>query len=317
MVATFVALVPAALGAPATGGPGADVLSGSPRADVISAKGGHDVLRGGRGNDRLLGGGGRDRLFGGTGRDALIGGRGGDLLRGGAGPDRLVGGPGRDLLIGGPGRDRIVARDGRPDRVRCGRGRDIVVADAHDRVSRDCEIVRRPGGVEGAASGGPSAAEEAAVLNPTDPTYEASWADEAAAVGAWTATHDGFEIRIDAPSADGTAEVLAAHPFNDPPAAGDIHLLTRVSVRYTGEGLVSFDADARFGAWDSATGEVYRVDEDECGWLDDPLPDRFIGDGAEVSGQVCWSVPAEAASRIVAVDDDLTGTPATVLALRP
>ena len=101
---------------PMTGSSGANTLSGSSGADLIRGLGGNDALFGRSGNDRLLGG---------------------------AGDDRLNGGPGRDFLDGGPGNDQIDARDGARDTVRCGAGRDTVLADRTDTVARDCEIVRR------------------------------------------------------------------------------------------------------------------------------------------------------------------------------
>jgi hypothetical protein len=93
--------------------------------DTIVAGGGDDDVTGGAGNDRLQGEGGNDRLAGGPGNDAL------------------VGGPGNDNLAGGPGNDTIQARKAGKDVVTCGPGRDRVVADAGDRVARDCETVAR------------------------------------------------------------------------------------------------------------------------------------------------------------------------------
>lgn len=99
--------------------------TGSPSGDTMRGAGGHDTFRGLGGADRLYGGSGNDRLFG------------------GAGNDRLFGGAGRDLLDAGPGNDTIAARDKTVDTIRCGKGRDTVVADRKDKVSRDCEVVRR------------------------------------------------------------------------------------------------------------------------------------------------------------------------------
>lgn len=60
------------------------------------------------------------------------------------GADLLVGRAGPDVVSAGRGNDRItVEHDGARDFVRCGPGRDIVTADARDRVARDCEIVSR------------------------------------------------------------------------------------------------------------------------------------------------------------------------------
>jgi len=45
------------------------------------------------------------------------------------------------LVHGTPHADRLGVANGKRDVVRCGAGRDIVVADAFDRVGRDCETV--------------------------------------------------------------------------------------------------------------------------------------------------------------------------------
>jgi hypothetical protein len=65
----------------------------------------------------------------------------------------ITGTPRADLLVGRDGSDRIAARggddrvaaeyDGGDDRISCGAGRDVVAADARDRVDRDCEVVSR------------------------------------------------------------------------------------------------------------------------------------------------------------------------------
>lgn len=91
-----------------------------------------ETLRGSKRADAIRGLGGDDRIFGY---------RGDDKLYGGAGDDVIVGGLGFDTLDGGPGNDRLNSRDGLPDRVLCGAGRDTVVRDARDAVSRDCETV--------------------------------------------------------------------------------------------------------------------------------------------------------------------------------
>jgi len=55
---------------------------------------------------------------------------------------------GNDVVKAGDGNDLIDAVDGRAyrDRISCGRGRDRVIADRRDRVSHDCERVRRRSG---------------------------------------------------------------------------------------------------------------------------------------------------------------------------
>lgn len=108
-----VEITEAAMAAPITGTPHADLLFGTPAADTILGLAGSDLLSGLGGGDQLEGGPGNDLLLGGDGDDVLLGGPGSDTLIGGPGTDTLVGGPGRDMLIigagdtadGGPGPD--------------------------------------------------------------------------------------------------------------------------------------------------------------------------------------------------------------------
>jgi len=94
-----------------------------------------EVIRGTAGADRLIGTAQSDMLFGFGARDYLESRRGDDFLNGGNGVD---------VLFAGAGADRIQAAfDGFADRVSCGLGRDIVVAERADRVATDCEVVSR------------------------------------------------------------------------------------------------------------------------------------------------------------------------------
>jgi Tol biopolymer transport system component len=120
----------------------ADVLHGTAARNTLCGRGRGDTLFGLAGNDTLLGDGCRAPGSAGrngsaaakAGGDRLFGGRGNDKLFAAGGGDRLDGGPGRDLLQGGAGPDRFDARDGRRDTIRCGGGRDVVRADARDRL---------------------------------------------------------------------------------------------------------------------------------------------------------------------------------------
>ena len=85
----------------------------------------------------------RCRIAGTRGADNLRGTSLRDILHGLGGDDRIAGRGGNDDLFGGPGDDSLLARDGRTDHLDCGPGRDSVVADRIDRVSRSCERVRR------------------------------------------------------------------------------------------------------------------------------------------------------------------------------
>lgn len=126
------------------GGPGADLMRGEAGDDRVEGSSGADRIAGGSGADRVEGGSGNDRLSGNAGRDRMAGGSGRDRISGNSGRDRLSGGSGADRISGGSGADRISARDGRRDRIACGRGGDVVTVDRIDRVARDCErVVRR------------------------------------------------------------------------------------------------------------------------------------------------------------------------------
>ena len=128
-----------------SGAAGNDRLAGR-GDDTINGNSGDDILRAGwAGENTIRGGSGDDGLIGGGSTDFLVGGSGRDRLRGAPGKDSIDGGLGRDLLIGGFDNDRIVARErsGERDRVSCGPGRDVVIADRKDAVSDDCERVRR------------------------------------------------------------------------------------------------------------------------------------------------------------------------------
>jgi len=151
------------------GGSGRDALQGGPDADTLDGGTGKDTVdyasrRGvlhvtlGRGaNDGLLGeddsvGGNVEVIRGGHGSDILTGNKRANRIRGGGGNDVIRGGRGDDRLEGNRGDDRILARDGGKfeDRVTCGRGTDVALANGRDRVSSDCETGGQP-----QAGGGP------------------------------------------------------------------------------------------------------------------------------------------------------------------
>jgi Ca2+-binding RTX toxin-like protein len=148
-----------------------NVFAGS-EADVVRGGSGDDMIRlgsrenaswermesanGGPGFDVIFGTGARDRINGGGGSDLILGFSGADELTDGDGPDDVDGLAGRDLVrLKGGGRDRarggpdrdvfIVFRDGSPDRINCGSGRDTVEfrfrREAIDQTT-DCEIQR-------------------------------------------------------------------------------------------------------------------------------------------------------------------------------
>lgn len=91
---------------------------------------------------QFLGTPGNDVMRGTPFWDYLGGGNGADVIAGLGGPDRISGGAGNDHLDGGPGND-FLSGDTGLDTIRCGPGRDRVIAEWKDRVARDCERVQR------------------------------------------------------------------------------------------------------------------------------------------------------------------------------
>ena len=120
-----------------------------------------DTLVGTDEGDRLQAGGGADEVNGLAGPDCLAGGRESDVLRPGAGIDRVR---------GGGGSDKLVTRDGFRDVVRCGDGRDKVVADWRDRVKRSCDRVIRKGPKSPKPHGGPPLPAGNCVIDPATMT---------------------------------------------------------------------------------------------------------------------------------------------------
>jgi hypothetical protein len=135
-----------------------DEIRATHRIKRVRAGAGHDQVLTGRGANRIDGGSGSDELLSFQGNDRLKGGTGHDLLQGGAGRDVSIGNGGsdslfdargRDRMFAGAGADRIMVRDKhRGDRVDCGSGRDMVIADPADRI-----VVRTAKGVSTVRAG--------------------------------------------------------------------------------------------------------------------------------------------------------------------
>jgi hypothetical protein len=131
-------------------------------------------------NDTERGTAKADKLYGKGGNDKLYGLAGNDYLNGGAGNDVLTGGPGADTLV-------------------CGPGTDTAIADAHDKVSADCEKVTglpKPGvsvadvsQPEGVSTGSVSFTVTLAKATPLKVTVSYATADGTATAGSdYTAT---------------------------------------------------------------------------------------------------------------------------------
>src|SRR5215213_9260453 len=111
---------------------------GTKKADTIKGPG-NNILDGKGGDDELYSGGGSD-VYGGSGNDRLTavgtveseGNSGGfNNLRGGKGDDKIKApaGHGYNDIFGGDGDDIIDAKNGAPDDIDCGPGKDTVSYD--------------------------------------------------------------------------------------------------------------------------------------------------------------------------------------------
>jgi hypothetical protein len=149
------------------GNAGNDTIDGGDDDDVLDGDAGADVLDGGAGIDDLIlddvrpnvdvslddapndGAPGEgdnvidvedvtvSAVSGGAAN--ITGDAGANVLNVDGGNGTITGGDGADLLVGGPANDTIHARDGWPDRVSCGAGSDVALADTLDTVSPSCE----------------------------------------------------------------------------------------------------------------------------------------------------------------------------------
>jgi Ca2+-binding RTX toxin-like protein len=161
------------------GSDGPDQLIGGPGADRLFGGRGNDRLDGGLGPDYLSGESEKDTvtyedrtgevvvtldglandgeadegdnvlpdvevILGGLEDDDLSGDAGDNTVEGGTGEDLIDGKLDPDRLLGGDRPDLVMARDGDPDEVACGDGRDLAIADREDEVI-ECETVDRPG----------------------------------------------------------------------------------------------------------------------------------------------------------------------------
>jgi Tol biopolymer transport system component len=77
------------------------------------------------------------------GRGRIDGTRFPDRICGRRGADDIHPWAGKDLVNAGAGSDKIFSKDENSDVIRCGPGRDLVIADRKDKVARNCERVRR------------------------------------------------------------------------------------------------------------------------------------------------------------------------------
>src|SRR5215217_8196664 len=117
------------------------------KGGVVDGLKGEDEIHGLGGGDWLLGGSGNDIIYGGPGNDDLYGEKGDDVIYGGDGNDDIGGEKGEDVLYGGKGNDKLDVEagphDGQRDKLYCGEGKDVYMADKSDYVDSSCEKLPR------------------------------------------------------------------------------------------------------------------------------------------------------------------------------
>jgi len=151
-----------------SGNAGNDTINGGDSADRIYGGSGNDTNNGENGNDRMAGGTGDDTQNGGSGNDLIFANLGQDTTFGGEGNDRLwamafadVAQPGIDTLHGEGGGDSFYTRDGEPDRIDCGPGKDNARLDTVD-VIVDATPANPKGSCETVSRAAPKAGDDRA-----------------------------------------------------------------------------------------------------------------------------------------------------------
>lgn len=205
-----------------------------------------------------------------------------DVLRGTARADVIHGKAGNDRLIGLGGNDRFYPGAGR-DTVSCGPGRDTVYADALDRVSADCELVRRP----------------APAKPPTSPV---GTRENPIPVGVAAPLGDGWVMRVVSTIPNATTAVLAENMFNDPPKPGFQFFIVRVEATYTGPGSKTFDGSFRLRAV-GASAVSYSTFSDSCGVIPDEISRAEVFTGGTIAGNECWQIRTSDVGSLLLYDD--------------
>jgi hypothetical protein len=110
----------------------------APESVSVNLGRGADYYRGRLPHAFIYAGRGADTVVTGRRHDAVLDGRGDDSIRTNAASDAVLTIAGNDRVSTGRGNDLVYAKDGRRDRVNCGRGLDKAALDAFDRA-RSCE----------------------------------------------------------------------------------------------------------------------------------------------------------------------------------
>jgi len=202
----------------------------------------------------------------------------GEVLRGTASADKIYGGGGNDKLYGLAGNDTFYPGAG-VDTVYCGAGLDRVLADAKDKVAKDCEVVLRP-----------------KIEIPPQPQVGSRTSP--VPLGKEVALGDGWKLKVESATPDATALVLAANDFNEPPKPGWQFFMARVTATYTGQGADQFEGAFRLRAVGAAA-LSYSGFENSCGEIPDELSEAEVFTGGTISGNACWEIRSSDSASLV------------------
>jgi hypothetical protein len=100
-------------------------------------------------------------------------------------------------------------------------------------------------------------------------------------------------VRVDAVNRNADAVVVDSGAGNSPPSEGQRYLMVTVTVRYEGslESSTPFDLTLIV---EEADGSAHFNYSGECGFIPDELDDfAEVVPGAELMGNVCWSLPVD------------------------
>ncbi len=127
---------------------------------------------------------------------------------------------------------------------------------------------------------------------------------------------DGWTISVVSYTPDATTAVLAENMFNDPPAAGNVFSITRVTALKGGASPGSFGGSYRLRAVGSSN-VSYSTFDNWCGVIPGPLSSTDVFPGGSITGNVCWEVPTGDAATLVMFDaDEYSADKWTYFALR-
>jgi hypothetical protein len=131
-------------------------------------------------------------------------------------------------------------------------------------------------------------------------------------VGATQATVDGWSIQVVSVTPDGTQQVLDENSFNTAPEQGRQFFIATVTATWTGAGTQSFDGNYRLRVL-GANNETYTAFGDACGVTPNEWDeDIVVASGESITGNLCWSVPADELPYLRMFDDESADSGSTV-----